>query len=121
MLEKDEAEHAIPEQWRPTFRRIVDAFAAGDFQLREHRLADVAPVDAATAEHIAGNVAAYGEALAPLDDATWESSVYCWQDGYWEMLVDLTTVSSRVSDLTLHARIRAGDGARLEIGSVHVP
>ena len=121
MLAKDEAEHPIPNRWRTTFRGLVDAFVAGDFQLREHDLNDVAPIDAAAAKRIAENVAAYGEALAPLDDATWATSVYCWQDGYWQMLVDLSTVSKPVSDLTLHALLRAADVSRLEIDSVHVP
>jgi hypothetical protein len=104
-LEKDDAEHQIPEAWRATFRQIVDAFVAGDFQLSEHKVRGVQPIDAATAKHIADNIMAYGEALAPLDDATWASSVYRWMGGHWQMLVDLTTVASPISDLTLHAQL----------------
>ena len=78
-------------------------------------------MDAATAERIAENVAAYGEPLASLNDSTWERAVYRWMDGYWQVLVDLSTQAERVSDLTLHAKLHEGQGPRLEICSVHVP
>jgi hypothetical protein len=121
MLKRDEAEHPIPDPWRSTFRQIASAFAAGDFQLSEHRIDGVAPIDAAAAQHIANNIARYGEALAPLNDATWDRSVYRWMDGHWQMLVDLSTEVEPVSDLTLHAKLVEADGFRLEIDSVHVP
>jgi hypothetical protein len=121
MLQRDDLEHPVPEPWRPRFKQIADAFVAGDFQLRHHPVDGVEPVDQATAELIAENVAAYGEPLAPLNDATWERSVYRWIEGHWEVLVDLTTEGEPVSDLTLHAKLYEGDGARLEIYSVHVP
>ena len=118
---KDDAEHPIPEEWRTTFREIARAFAAGDYELRHHPLENVAPVPPAIARHIAANVAAYGAALAPLNDATWDWSVYRWMEDYWLVLVDLTTVAEPVSDLTIHAKLREGQGARLEIDSVHIP
>lgn len=121
MLEKDDAEHAVPEQWRPTFRKIVDAFVAGDFQLLDHSIDGVSPIDSARASGIAKNISAYGDSLAPLDDDTWQRSVYRWMDGYWFMLVDLTTSRERVSDLTLHAKLYEAGDHRLEVTSVHVP
>lgn len=121
MLQKDDLEHQVPEPWRSTFRQIVDAFVAGDFQLRHCPVQLVDPVELATAERIAENVTAYGDPLAPLNDATWERSVYRWMDGYWEVLVDLTTRGEPVSDLTLHAKLHDADEPRLEIDSVHVP
>ena len=120
MLKKDDAEHPVPEPWRSTFRQIASAFAAGDFHLRDRVIDGVAPIDEATAEYIADNVAAYGDALAPLNDATWDHSVYRWMEGYWQMLVDLTTEGEPVSDLTLHAKLYEASG-RLEVDSVHVP
>ena len=121
MLQKDDLEHPVPELWRSTFRQIVDAFVAGDFQLRDCPVQSVEPVELATAEHIASNIAAYGDRLVPLNDATWERSVYRWMDGHWQVLVDLTTRTEPVSDLTLHAKIHNGNDYRLEIDSVHVP
>lgn len=121
MLKKDDAEHPIPQPWRSTFRQIANAFVAGDFQLRDHPIDDVVPLLPATARYIADNIAAYGAALAPLNDSTWDQSVYRWMDGHWQMLVDLSTEAEPVSDLTLHAKLYEGDGLRLEIDSVHVP
>jgi hypothetical protein len=121
VLQKDDLEHPVPEPWRSTFKQIADAFVAGDFQLRYRPIDGVDPVDQATAERIAENIAAYGEPLAPLNDATWERSVYRWMDGYWQVLVDLSTRGEPVSDLTLHAKLHEGDDPRLEVCSVHVP
>jgi hypothetical protein len=121
VLERDDAEHPIPKPWRATFMQIADAFVAGDFQLREHRIKDVAPPDADTAQHISDSINSYGERLAPLDDAVWERSVYRWMDGYWELLVDLTTLSEPVSDLTLQTQLHEMPSPWLTIVSVHVP
>jgi len=122
MLHKDNAEHSIPEPLRSTFRQIADAFVAGDFQLRNQPISGVRPVETDTAEWIAGNILAYGETLAPLNDETWDRSIYRWMDGYWEMLVDLTTTSEPVSDLTIHAKLyETGDDAALVVEGVYVP
>ena len=119
-LEKDYSEHPVPEALRPTFRKIADAFVAGDYTLRSHPIEGVAPVDPEVADLIESNVTAYGDALAPLDEETWVRSIYQWEQGYWEFLVDLTTENQPVSDLTLHAKLWEAD-FRLEIWSVHVP
>ena len=121
MLQKDGLEHPVPDHLRPTFRHIADAFVAGDFRLRRFPVQCVEPVELATAERIANNVAAYGDPLAPLNDATWQSSIYRWMDGSWMVLVDLTTQGEPVSDLTLHAKLHDAIEPRLEIESVHVP
>jgi hypothetical protein len=81
----------------------------------------VSPVDPATAKSIASNIRAYGDSLVRLHPATWERSVYRWTDGHWVLLVDLTTASEQVSDLTLHARLPNADRSTLEIWPVHVP
>ena len=117
----DDAEHPVPEPWRAKFAEIAAALAAGDFQLCKFRVEGVEPVDQDTADHIAANVAAYGDRLAPLDEATWHRSIYHWAGGCWEVLVDLSTVSEPVSDLTLHAKVYEADCSRLKIDSVHVP
>ena len=52
MLQKDDAEHPVPEPLRSTFRQIADAFVAGDYQLRNHPIASVSPVEPETAKWI---------------------------------------------------------------------
>ncbi|WP_435416697.1 hypothetical protein WAB17_07290 [Parerythrobacter aurantius] len=120
MLSKEEGEHPIPEEWRPKFRAIANAFADDDYRLARHNIQGVRPIDEETASYFEDNVDAYGDELAPLDDATWERSISVWMNGYWDVLVDLTTSNEPVSDLTLHARIYECDGS-IEIWSVHVP
>lgn len=117
----DDAEHSLPELWRAKFAEIAAAFADGDFQLCRSRVDGVEPVDQETADLIATNVTAYGDRLAPLNEATWDRSIYRWMDGYWQVLVDLSTISEPVSDLTLHAKVYEADCSRVKIDSIHVP
>ena len=121
MLKRDGNEHPVPESLRRRFKDLASAFASENFQLAEGSVEGVSPLDADTARVIAGQVAAYGDRLAPLNDLVWERSVYRWMEGYWEFVVDLTTLLEPVSDLTLHARLMDADNARLEVRSVHVP
>lgn len=119
MLKKDDVEQPVPEPLRSTFRQIADAFVAGDFQLRNHSIEGVRPIDTCTADWIAENVSAYGEPLAPLNEQTWNTSICRWMDGYWQILVDLTTRSEAVSDLTLHAKLY--ETGELGVDAVYVP
>ena len=122
MLRKDDAEHPVPEHLRSKSRQIAEAFVAGDFHLLGHPIAGVKPIDLDTAERIANNISAYGETLAPLNEQTWERSIYRWIDGYWDVLVDLTTRSAPVSDLALHAKLHeAADNFALVVEAVYVP
>ncbi len=120
-MKRDDREHSIPESLRSLFQSIADAFALGDYSLRDHQIEGVARIEPSTASAIAENVLAYGDSLAPLDASTWERSCYLWMGGYWQVLVDLTTVHQPVSDLTLHALLRDASGPLLEVRSVHVP
>jgi hypothetical protein len=121
MLERDDGEHPVPSSLRRRFRDLILAFVSGDFQLASHIVEGVSPIDTDTARSIAGQIAAYGDDLARLDDQVWEGSIYRWMDGYWEFAVDLTTINEPVSDLALHAKLTDGPDALLKVWSVHVP
>lgn len=121
MLAKDGNEHPVPEALRPRFQALVAAFVAGDFELSSHMIEGISPIDRDGARFIAGQVAAYGGTLAPLSDEAWQRSVYLWMDGYWDVLIDLSTTEESVSDLVLHARLFGDQSGRIEVWSVHVP
>ncbi|WP_326913421.1 DUF7668 domain-containing protein [Sphingopyxis chilensis] len=121
VLERNDVEHPVPLEWRIVFHDIADAFASGDFTLRTHVIDRASPIDLSTAALIADSISTYGDPIAPLRPATWDRAVYRWMDGYWQFLVDLTTESEDVSDLTLHATLQDEDNARIEVRSVHVP
>jgi len=120
MLARDDDEHPVPPELHATFREVADAFAAGDYLLRDHAIPGVREVDPSTAEAIAESVSAYGDRLAPLNSSTWRYAVYRWMGDHWQMLVDLTTDGEDVSDLTLHAKLHDTEPTMLEIESVHV-
>ena len=97
------------------------ALVAGDYRLSRHVIDGIAPIDEDTARFIAGQIAAYGAPLAPLSDEVWRRSVYLWMDGYWEFLIDLSTIEEPVSDLALLAKLYGDVNGRIEVSSVHVP
>lgn len=121
MLARDDTEHPVPLKWRAVFHGIADAFVSGDFVLRTKVVDGASSIDLSTAVFIADSKSAYGDPIAPLRSATWDRAVYRWMDGYWQFLVDLTTESEDVSDLTLHATLQDKHDARIEVQSVHVP
>ena len=114
-------EHPIADDWRPTIREIVRAFAEGDYELARGVRA-VTPPSTAKAERMREYVADYGETLTELPDETWKSSVTQWMAVRWDAMVDLWTVESGRSDLALYFRVfEVEDGFRFEIASLHVP
>jgi hypothetical protein len=121
MLAKDDEEHPVPNELRETFRELVAAFVAGDFELARHSIDGVAPIDADTASFIAGQISAYGSSLIPLRDEVWQRSIYRWMDGHWDVLIDLSTAEETVSDLALHAKVFEDERLHIEVWSVHVP
>lgn len=121
MFAQDDKEHPVPEQLRSRFQELVAAFIAGDYRLSRHALKGIAPIDEDTAQFIAGQIAAYGATLAPLNAEVWRRSIYRWMDGYWEFLIDLSTTQEPVSDLALHAKLFGDSSGRIEVSSVHVP
>lgn len=119
-LEDPEGEHPIPSAWRPTFRAIVAAFAAGDLALAGGVEGVEAPTPDAVSQ-IRDYLADYGEALVELPEESWASSVSSWQGGHWDCLVDLWTEEGE-SDLVLGARVwAAGEGYRFRVEMVYVP
>ena len=120
-VKDEDAAHPIARGWRQTLRDIVNALGEGDYALARG-VQFVAPVPAATADQIRRYIADYGETLAELPDDTWKTSVSQWVGTHWDVLVDLWTIESGVSDMVLNTRVLEVDNAfRFEIVSVHVP
>src|SRR5690606_19674701 len=114
-------QQAIPEEWRPTFCRIADALAAGNYRL-EPGIPGVAPVPASTASQIREYVQAYGCKLTALPAATWDSSVCIWAGDHLDAIVDLWTEEEGRSDMVLHALVfPAGADFSIEVHAVYVP
>lgn len=121
-IKDGDAAHPVPSAWRPILSDIVKAFVQGDYTL-ERGINSVAPVSAATADHIAEYIADYGETLIELPEKTWETSISMWAGGsLWDAIVDLWTAESGESDMILHARVTETEsGYNFEIHLVYVP
>lgn len=117
---KDETrEHPVASAWRPALHAFVEALRQG---ASVPPIPRVEPVSPKALAHMRGDLAAYGETLAPLPEATWSTSVASWQGTHWVILVDLWTVESGRSDLVLHAEVREdGDSYRITPYLVYVP
>lgn len=118
MLSKDDDEHAIPVALRGKFSTLIASFVTGDFTTRHE---GVVPISVEVAGLIARNVRAYGDVLVPLRAETWGGSSYRWMNGYWQVIVDLSTEGEPVSDLALHARIGDRPGLPITVYGVWVP
>lgn len=115
------SERPIPTAWRPALRRVVDAFAGGDYAVVDG-LDDIETISGETAFHIQSYVRDYGATLKSLPDETWKSSVCIWTGDHWDVLVDLYTEEEGASDLVLSARVTDSEnGFRFSIHMVYVP
>ncbi|MGW5453171.1 DUF7668 domain-containing protein [Nocardia sp. NPDC003979] len=112
---KDENnECPVAGAWRPVFCSIVRALASSDYRLIGE-INSVEPVSEDQADHIRGNVAAYGATLVELSEETWNSSIALWMGNYWDIIVDLWTAKKAVatSPCTLACtRRRRASGSR---------
>ena len=114
-------ELAVPSEWRPVFTRIVEDFKDGNFKI-EQASSNVKPLTCQDAKRIAHNIAEFGNNLCSLPEESWDTSVYRWMEGYWEVLVDLFTIQEGQSDLVLFARVfERGGSHEFQVESVHVP
>ena len=116
---KDEArELPIPTGWRGSLKLIADAFVSGSKPAGD----GIREIDAKSAQINAANIAAYTEQLGHLRDNAWDTSVYIWMQGYWDALIDLSTIGGERSDLVLHVRVwEIGDQLEFEPGLIYVP
>ena len=120
ILKDVEREHPVPSQWRPKLADIANALKDGNYALRG--LADVDPLDGATAAGIARNIDDYGCTLTSLSPESWDTSVCQWLVDDWEVLVDLFTIEEGRSDLVLHVHVfEDADSFVFKVHFVYVP
>jgi len=119
MVRKDpHTETPVDEAFRPTLTWMANEIASG-------RAPDTANVHLRTAdmwEAISEIIDHYGETLAPLPEATWETSVSQWDAQRWKVLVDLHTVAEGRSDLVMDVSIAETEaGFAYSLHLVYVP
>lgn len=121
MIVKDEStEHPVPEIWRQKISSVVNAFINDDYTLAN--IKDVAPVPSETAHQIKEYIEDYDDALIPIPDNGWASSVCLWMGDHWDVLIDLFTESESPSDLVLSAKVfENGTDYDFRIQMVYVP
>jgi hypothetical protein len=99
-----ESQKKIPAIWKETLIEIVDAMKEGDYQLSRN-ITNVPKLSENVAMAIKRNIESYGETLVSLPEETWNTSVFQWMGGYWDVFIDLDTEEGP-SDLILSVRIR---------------
>lgn len=122
VLKDEERELPVPSIWRSALKQIVDSF------VQERALPTL--VDAIIVDPIASdeakisrqNIQDYPDPIGPLAEFSWTTSIYIWMDGYWDVLVDLSTSDGETSDLVLHAKVRESDNQYIiKPGLIYVP
>lgn len=121
VVKDSENELPVPAAWRPNFTKIVEAFVAGDYELkRGFDYVSVIPQE--TVDQIQDYVKSYGETLVPLTEETWKTSIYLWMESHWDVLIDLRTEREGRSDLVLSARVNEiNERYLIDIKMVYVP
>lgn len=117
----EDTELPVPLQWRAALKQIADALVDGQEPAGIAPLL-CAPVDPRSLEISRKNIARYPDPIGPLTEASWVTSICHRAEDRWDLLIDLCCVDGNVSDLVLHARVRA-DGSQyaLEVHLVYVP
>jgi len=108
----------IPTDWRQTFREIVAAFAANDYQ---RSIPAVEPISIERANQIQRYIQDYGAALVALPEETWQSSVCILVGDHWDVLIDLWTKEEGRSYLVLEARLTDQPNFSVKVHLVYVP
>lgn len=118
---KEENQGPIPSAWRPTIKKIIDAFARHDYRLAGG-VSGVAPVSDKTATQIRTYIQQYGAKLVSLPQESWGTSVCIWMGDHWDALIDLWTEEEGSSDLVLQVRVSEVDSEPLiAVYMVYVP
>lgn len=111
----------VPNAWRPALKLLADAVVLkSSVQTIDGFIVDAIDEELLLISH--SNVNDYPDSLGPLSAASWTSSICVWHEGYWQVLLDLTTDTGEVSDLVLHAKVtECGDAYTIEPGLIYVP
>ena len=98
-IEKTEGrELPVPEAWRPDLKRLADALVFQSELAGVCQQMVLDPIDTADLDFNRKSIAAYPDTIGALNARAWLSSVYVWQGGHWDLLVDLSTAEGETSD-----------------------
>lgn len=111
----------IPDIWRETIHKIVNAFSGADYSLSTG-ISNVLPISQSTALALEERIAAYGARLTTLSEKTWDTSQCQWVGDFWDVFIDLFTVEEGRSDLVLQLRVYEKDNDYLfKVYMIYVP
>ena len=117
----DERELPVPTVWRSALKQLADKAVLG-IEITTQLDIEIGKIDSKTASSHRYNIEGYPDALGPLNDKSWETSVYIWDSPCWRVLVDLTDIDGQVTDLVLHANVKETDkGFLIEPSLIYVP
>ena len=122
-IEKTEGrELPVPEACRPDLKRLADALVFQSELAGVCQQMVLDPIDTADLDFNRKSIAAYPDTIGALNARAWLSSVYVWQGGHWDLLVDLSTAEGETSDLVFHLKVRERSAVYyVAPGLVYVP
>lgn len=117
----NEFEKPVPTAWRSALKQLADKVVFGT-EIKNQPDIEIDEIDSKTESSHRFNIESYADALGPLNDKTWETSIYIWDAPYWAILVDLSDVNGETTDLVLHTKVfETQEGYKIEPGLIFVP
>ena len=113
----------VPSAWRKQLELIAQAFNAPDPSTALSEIENVSYRDGIVKISL-GQIEDYPASRVFVGAKTWMRSIYLWQEGYWDVLVDLHIDDERdeVSDLVLPVKVtQVGNEFHFETNFIHVP
>ena len=118
----------VPSAWRKQLELIAQAFNAPDPSTALSEIENVSYRDGIVKINL-GQIEDYPASRVFVGAKTWMRSIYLWQEGCWDVLVDLHIVDlhidderDEVSDLVLPVKVTlVGNEFHFETNFIHVP
>lgn len=116
-IKKDlDNEVPVPMEWREALANIANALTLDAFP------ENIQKPEQDILEINNQNIKAYPDAIGPLSEKSWDTSITVWQGEYWAVLIDLSDEYGETTDLVLHAKVKENDGEyQFEPGLIYVP
>lgn len=116
-------EAPVPSEWRKTIETIVQVLNLPEPSKAIAEIKNVFAGDNVIAISL-GQIEDDPASRVWIGPKTWESSICVWQEGYWELIIDLHIDDEleEVSDLILPIKIKcAGSETHFEANFIHAP
>ena len=99
VIKDENLELPVPLMWRESLESLANSFVLNKFPLVDAQF-KLAKYDTEIITLNFDNISDYPEKLGLLSERSWDTSIFQWVDGYWEVLIDLSNEKGEIDDST---------------------